>query len=280
MSGKKWLKTPKGYVTTAMVFYLIIASIGSKSIQGIENSIVAIGASFIVEYILCRVLDRRSSKDSTVITALIISLILSFTTTWMVVAGTAVLAILSKHLLVYKKKPVVNPAAFGLLLSIFIFQTGQSWWGAFGDLPVWTIVFLLIGGYLVTERVNKFPQVFSFLGTFFLLLLLLGLMNKGDAADALRPPFINAALFFAFFMLTDPPTSPAKYKQQVIFGVLAAVAGVIVYGLFGGLTYLFIGLFAGNLYNYWNKRFSSKGTSMNQGTKTKPARIFDSRLKY
>ncbi|MDQ6595740.1 hypothetical protein E2K98_18570 [Bacillus salipaludis] len=275
MSGKKWFKTPKGYVATAMVFYLFIASIGSKSMLGIENSMIAIVASIFVDYILCRILDRRSSKDSTVITALIISLILSFTTSGMVVAGTAILAILSKHLLVYKKKPIVNPAAFGLLLSIFIFQTGQSWWGAFGDLPAWTILFLLIGGYFVTERVNKFPQVFSFLGTFFVLLLILGLSSKGDAADALRPPFINATLFFAFFMLTDPPTSPAKYKQQIFFGVLAAVSGVIIYGLFGGLTYLFIGLFAGNFYNYWNKCFNSKASAMRQVTKTQRA---DSKL--
>ncbi|WHY92392.1 RnfABCDGE type electron transport complex subunit D [Neobacillus cucumis] len=271
MSGKKWFKTPKGYVATAMVFYLFIASIGSKSMLGIENSMIAIVASIFVDNILCRIMDRRSSKDSTVITALIISLILSFTTSGMVVAGTAILAILSKHLFVYKKKPIVNPAAFGLLLSIFIFQIGQSWWGAFGDLPAWTILFLLIGGYFVTERVNKFPQVFSFLGTFFVLLLILGLISKGDAADALRPPFINATLFFAFFMLTDPPTSPAKYKQQIYFGVLAAVSGVIIYGLFGGLTYLFIGLFAGNFYNYWNKRSTSKASAMRQVTKTQRA---------
>ncbi|WP_026573742.1 RnfABCDGE type electron transport complex subunit D [Bacillus sp. UNC438CL73TsuS30] len=271
MSGKKWFKTPKGYVATAMVFYLIIASIGSKSMLGIENSMIAIVASIFVDNILCRIMVRRSSKDSTVITALIIALILSFTTSGMVVAGTAILAILSKHLFVYKKKPIVNPAAFGLLLSIFIFQTGQSWWGAFGDLPAWTILFLLIGGYFVTERVNKFPQVFSFLGTFFVLLLILGLTSKGDAADALRPPFINATLFFAFFMLTDPPTSPAKYKQQIFFGILAAVSGVIIYGLFGGLTYLFIGLFAGNFYNYWNKRFISKASAMRQVTKTQRA---------
>ncbi|MGG1396871.1 RnfABCDGE type electron transport complex subunit D [Bacillus salipaludis] len=271
MSGKKWFKTPKGYVATAMVFYLFITSIGSKSMLGIENSMIAIVASIFVDYILCRIMDRRSSKDSTVITAIIISLILSFTTSGMVVAGTTILAILSKHLFVYKKKPIVNPAAFGLLLSIFIFQTGQSWWGAFGDLPAWTILFLLIGGYFVTERVNKFPQVFSFLGTFFILLLILGLTSKGDAADALRPPFINATLFFAFFMLTDPPTSPAKYKQQTFFGVLAAVSGIIIYGLFGGLTYLFIGLFAGNFYNYWNKRFISKASAMRHVSKTQRA---------
>ncbi|WP_066249023.1 RnfABCDGE type electron transport complex subunit D [Neobacillus drentensis] len=268
MTIQKWIKTPKGYVTATLVSYLIIASIGSKNIMGVKNGIIAICLAFVVDFLYCRMKNRKSSKDSTVITGLFISLILSFTTPWQIVAGTAVIAILSKHLLVYKKKPIFNPAAVGLLLSIFIFQTGQSWWGAFGDLPAWTIIFLVIGGYLITDRVNKFPQVLSFLGTFFVLLLLMGMLNVGNAADAFRPPFINATLFFSFFMLTDPPTSPAKYKNQVLFGILSAVSGVLVYGIFGGLTYLFIGLFIGNIYSYLQKRSSSKATVLTQNVKT------------
>jgi Na+-translocating ferredoxin:NAD+ oxidoreductase RnfD subunit len=236
--------------------------------MGIKNSIIAICVAFVVDFIYCRMKNRKSSKDSTVITGLFISLILSFTTPWQIVAGTTAIAILSKHLLVYKKKPIFNPAAVGLLLSIFIFQTGQSWWGAFGDLPAWTIIFLVIGGYLITDRVNKFPQVLSFLGTFFVLLLLMGLLNIGNAAEAFRPPFINATLFFSFFMLTDPPTSPAKYKNQVLFGILSAVSGVLVYGIFGGLTYLFIGLFIGNIYSYLQKRSSSKAAVHTKNVKT------------
>lgn len=258
MTTNKWLRTPKGYVTMALVTYLVIASIASKTIMGIINSLIAVGTALAVDFIYCKVTNRKSSRDGTVITGLIISLILSVTTPWAIVAGTSGIAILSKHLLVYKKKPIFNPAAFGLLLSIFIFHTGQSWWGAFGDLPWWMILLLLIGGFMVTERVNKFPQVFSFLGTFFVLLFLMGIFHIGSAADALRPPFINAALFFGLFMLTDPPTSPAKYKEQVMFGLLSAVSGTIVYGIFGGLTYLFIGLLIGNLYSYRNKRSTSK----------------------
>jgi Na+-translocating ferredoxin:NAD+ oxidoreductase RnfD subunit len=273
MTAKKWMKTPKGYVTIAMIALLIIASIGSKNIMGIINSIIAVVVSLTVNYFYCTITNKKGSRDGTIITGLIISLILSFTTSWVVVAETAVIAILSKHLLVYKKKPIFNPAAFGLLLSIFIFQTGQSWWGAFGDLPAWTIIFLLIGGYIVTDRVNKFPQVFSFLGTFFVLLFLMGYFNVGNAADALRPPFINAALFFGFFMLTDPPTSPAKVKNQVIFGILSAVSGIIVYGIFGGLTYLYIGLCIGNLYSFLQKRSPSKVSSLRQNVKPTHQRL-------
>lgn len=268
MTVQKWIKTPKGYVTIALASYLIIASIGSKNIMGIKNSFIAISVSLVVDFLYCSMMNRKSSKDGTVITGFIISLILSFTTPWLIVAGTAVIAILSKHLLVYKKKPIFNPATFGLLLSIFIFHTGQSWWGAFGDLPAWTIICLLIGGYLITDRVNKFPQVLSFLGMFFVLLFIMGQLHVGNTADAFRPPFINATLFFAFFMLTDPPTSPAKNKNQVLFGILSAVTGSLIYGMFGGLTYLFIGLFIGNFYSYLQKHSSSKAAALRQNVKT------------
>ncbi len=263
---KKWLKTPKGYVTIAMIVLLLIASIGSKEIPGIKNAFAAVFVSFIVD-IICRSVKKRKwiMPDGAVITGLIISLILSTTSSLTVIVATAMMAILSKHLLVYKKKPIFNPAAFGLLLSVLFFHTGQSWWGAFGDLPAWTIVFLLIGGYAVTNRVNKFPQVFAFLGTSFLLLLLMGYFHVGGEMDALRPPFINATLFFGFFMLTDPPTSPGKDKDQVLFGILTAVVGTVIYGFFGGLTYLFIGLIIGNLYSFYKKRSASK-VSMNRST--------------
>ncbi|NOU91685.1 hypothetical protein GC093_00325 [Paenibacillus sp. LMG 31456] len=259
MRVNQWTKTPKGYVIISMVAFLLIATIWSLNISGINNGIIAVGVSTVVDILCSRIAKRkRTLPDGAIITGLIIALILSTTTSWYMVAATSIIAILSKHLLVYKKKPIFNPAAFGLLLSILFFRTGQSWWGAFGDIPAWTIVFLLIGGYIVTNRVNKFPQVFSFLGMYFILLLIMGLINVGDATDALRPPFINASLFFALFMLTDPPTSPAKYKDQVIFGILSAVVGVVIYGLYGGLMYLYIGLLVGNLYYLLKRRVSSR----------------------
>jgi Na+-translocating ferredoxin:NAD+ oxidoreductase RnfD subunit len=255
MSTHPWHKKPKSNVIICLVAFLVIAEVLSSDIKGIYNVIIALVIAVGMDWI-CFLLGKRKKwlADGAVITGIIIGLILSTTTSWYLVAITAIMAILSKHLIVFKKKPVFNPAAFGLLLTILFFQTGQSWWGAFGDLPFWTIGFLLLGGYLVTNRVNKFPQVFAFLSVYFLLLLLMGLMHVGEAADAFRPPFINASLFFALFMLTDPPTSPVSNKDQVIFGLLSAIVGVVIYGIFGGLMYLFIGLLVSNAYHVVRSR--------------------------
>ncbi|WP_028988072.1 RnfABCDGE type electron transport complex subunit D [Thermicanus aegyptius] len=260
MKFKQWFKTPKAYVLLTLVALLIIASLGSQDMRGILHAGVAVVVCVALD-IICSLIKRRKRimPDGAIITGLIISLILSTTSTWFIVIATSILAILSKHILVYRKKPIFNPAATGLFLSIPLFQSQQSWWGAFGDLPDWTLAFVLIGGYIATNRVNKFPQVFSFLAMYFVSLYIMAFyFHVGDIADALRPPFINATLFFALFMLTDPPTSPAKTGDQIVFSLLAAAVSVVVYGYFGGLMYLFIGLFVGNLYQVWKSSLSGK----------------------
>jgi Na+-translocating ferredoxin:NAD+ oxidoreductase RnfD subunit len=61
-----------------------------------------------------------------------------------------------------------------------------------------------------------------------------------------RAPFIEAALFLAFFMLTDPPTSPNQYGDQIWYGLLAAGSACVAQLLGAGQVYLLIGLLVAN----------------------------------
>ena len=63
----------------------------------------------------------------------------------------------------------------------------------------------------------------------------------------LRTPFIQATLFLALFMLTDPPTAPARYGEQVALGVLVAVSSLGAQLLGAGQVYLLVGLLVGNV---------------------------------
>ena len=196
MTIRHWIKSPKGYVAIAMTAYLLIISAWSHDRNGIIQALVAVGTALVVDIAGCLIERRkRIMPGGAVITGLIIALILGVTTSWTIVAATSAIAILSKHFLVHRKKPVFNPAVFGLLLSIPLFHTEQSWWGAFGDLPAWSVALLLIGGYIIVNRVNKYPQIFAFFGFYFVMLFLMGHYGVGDAADALRAPFVNATLF-------------------------------------------------------------------------------------
>jgi len=253
--------TPKKYLLIVLFIITAIAGTNSADPQGLINTGIAMLTGLILDGIIF-MLQRRKKivSDGGVLTGLIVALVLGSSTPWYLIIVTMVIAIGSKHLLSIHKKPIFNPAAFGLLVAILLFSSEQSWWGAFAELPTWSIVFLLVGGLLITERVNKFPQVFAFLAAYFALLLVMGYYNVGQAGDALRTPFINSALFLAFFMVTDPPTSPGKTMDQIWFGLITAIASSIIYLIFGGLSYLLIGLLVAN---GWNAlRVYNKGSNL------------------
>lgn len=250
---RKFLRTPKGTVLYTLLVMMAAAAIHVSDRRGILNIVVAAATASLIDLVVG--LARRNKRvfpDGGIVTGLIIGLVLSATVSWQVVALTAVIAVVSKHMLKMGRKPIFNPAAFALLFTLLVFHTGQSWWGDLADIPILFLPVLIVAGYFITSRVNKFPQVLTYLGTYFLLLTLASSLHIGNPAftpgDALRVPLVNAILFSAFFMLTDPPTSPAKYPEQVTFGILAAVVSIMVYLVFGGLSYLLVGLLVANLW--------------------------------
>jgi Na+-transporting NADH:ubiquinone oxidoreductase subunit NqrB len=246
----KLIITPKGYILIVLLFITGIAGLNTPAYGGFINAGAAITTAVVLD-LLGGLLRKRKRllPDGAIITALIISLVLSANVSWIFVALTTAIAIASKFILQFKKKPIFNPAAFGLLAAILLFSSEQDWWGGFSTFPAWCIGYVLIGGYIVTSRSNKFPQVFAFLGLYYSLFLALAIWSKGDVSEVFRVPFINSALFLAFFMVTDPPTSPGKYAHQIIFGSIAAIVSVAVNITIGGLSYLLVGLLTANLFH-------------------------------
>lgn len=265
----RFLKTPKGYVVWMLLVLMLVGALYAPDRRGVENVGIAVGTALALDMVFAMVRGQtRILSDGGLVTGLIIGLVLSAATPiWITVLTTAT-AIVAKHAMKSGRKPWFNPAAVGLLLTAFVFHTGQSWWGDLADLPVVFIVVLLVLGFLLVGRINKFPQVLSFLGTYFAILTAMAYLHWGHAAftpgDALRTPLINSALFMAFFMLTDPPTSPAKYKDQVFFGFLTAGVGTAVYLLSGGLTYWLVGLLVANAWKAWSSRRQVASNTLKQ----------------
>ncbi|WP_053959658.1 RnfABCDGE type electron transport complex subunit D [Sulfobacillus thermosulfidooxidans] len=255
----RFFKTPKGYVLVALIVLSIIAGIFSPGPQEWLLIFTASATALITEAVIALALHRSVTlSTSALITALIISDVLSVVTPLYLVMLTTVIALGSKHLLKRGRKPFFNPAAFGLLCSLLLFHTPQSWWAALSLLPPYSVLILLIAGIVVAVRVKKYVQVLAFLGTYFSLLLIMALFHVGlpsdTPGDALRVPFVNSALFMAFFMVTDPPTTPSSIRNQIPFSVIVASIAVAIFAVFGGLAYLFIGLLVGNSWTTWMAR--------------------------
>ncbi len=274
---QKFAKTPKGTVLICLLVLMLFGLIHAADRGGIVNIIATMATASAIDLVVGIIRkNKRLLPDGGMITGLIIGLILSDSIHWEVAALTAAIAVASKHLFKIGRKPIFNPAAFALLFTLLVFHTGQSWWGDLADIPVFFIPVLIIIGFFITARINKFPQVLTYLGTYFLLMTLAASLHVGNASytpgDALRVPLVNAALFMAFFMLTDPPTSPGKESDQVIFSVLAAVVSVGVYLVFGGLSYLLIGLLVANAWRAYLSIQANKAKAREQQEKLQQQR--------
>lgn len=248
---KAYLRSPKALLLLILVGILIINAFFQPIHQEWMQIVYPAGTGVLLEILIMALLKRKFKfPDGGLLTAVIIALVMSRFFPIYLTVITTYIAILSKHIVKVKRMPVFNPAALGLLLSVPLFSSLQSWWGAMSLLPAWMIVYLFAAGLILAKRIHKLPQVFSFLGVYFSILLLMQMAGMNQAFSALyRTPLINSTLFLAFFMLTDPPTSPGKPRKQVIFGAVAASVSLLYYFKTGGQAYLLVGLLTANAWN-------------------------------
>jgi Na+-translocating ferredoxin:NAD+ oxidoreductase RnfD subunit len=181
-------------------------------------------------------------------------MVLSSHEPWYVEAATSAIAIASKYLIRGRSANTFNPAALALVVTFYVFHTGHSWWGALPELPPWALIALFATGIFIADRVNKMPMVLTFLGVYYLLFTAAAF--AGDpvrVAEIFRSPDLHAALYFAFFILTDPPTSPTKHRDQMICGALVAVVSYAVFEWLGAVYYLLAGVLVGNIWEAWRR---------------------------
>jgi Na+-translocating ferredoxin:NAD+ oxidoreductase RnfD subunit len=209
--------------------------------------VAAIVPAILIDAIWLAVTARRFRfPTSALLTALFVASILSVDESWLVIAWTSALAVLGKRILTNGREHLFNPAALALILAPIAFGSGESWWGALGDAPwVWLIALIAAGAFMV-DRLNKFPLVLTFLAAYFGFFSVASVINAHAVAEMFREPFLQAALFLACFMLTDPPTSPNRYVDQVWFGLLAALTAGAAQLLGAGQVYLLIGVLVPN----------------------------------
>jgi Na+-translocating ferredoxin:NAD+ oxidoreductase RnfD subunit len=260
---KNFFKTPKGLVTIILAILIAMAAPGQGFRAVMAGLVSASFAAGLVDLLVLRVRKKVWEFPSgAVLTAMIVAMVLRAQEPWYVVTITSVAAVLSKYLFRSRSANVFNPAALAIIASFYVFHTGQSWWGALTDVPPIAKVVLLAAGVFIADRVNKLPLVLTFLGAYFLLFTVAAFVSNPLAvAEIFRTPDVEAALYFAFIILTDPPTSPAKYPDQIVCGLIVAVVSFGFFEWAGVVYYLLAGVLAGNIWEAWrrvNRRTSSK----------------------
>lgn len=251
-----FFKTPKGLLTLLLVLLTEIAAPAEGAAAVALTMGTAVFAAGLVDALILRIRNGAwEYPGGAVLTAMIVVMVMRAQEPWHVATITSVVAVLSKYLLRTRQANVFNPAALALVAMFYLMPHGQSWWGALPEVaPLWLRAILLLGGIYLTNRVNKLPLVLSFLGAYFCLFTATAFL--GDArhvAEIFRSPDIDAVIYFALVILTDPPTSPAKYAGQWIFGPLCAVVAYAVFMLSGAAYFLLAGVLAANVWEAWRR---------------------------
>jgi Na+-translocating ferredoxin:NAD+ oxidoreductase RnfD subunit len=258
----RFFKTPKGLLLLGLGALTLVALLGVGVSQALPDVLSAMLVAALVDAALRSVTRGDWAFPSgALLTGLIVALVLSPSENVYVAGLTAALAVASKYVFRTRWSNVFNPAALALVASYFLFGIEQSWWGALPTLPVVAVLLVLGVGVYIADRVNKLPLALTYLGAFFGLFALTAFLgNPTGVAEVFRSPDANAVLFLALFMLDDPPTSPNKYHDQVVFAVLAAVSSYAIYLTVGAVYYLPAGILVANAWESW-RRVAERGNA-------------------
>lgn len=251
----RFFRTPKGLLTIVLVALVGVAAPHEGLRLVLPELAAAVLAAGAIDAVILRYRHRRWEFPSgAVLTALIAGMVLSAQVAWYVATVISVVAVLSKYALRTRAANIFNPAALGIVALFPVLHAGQSWWGALPEVRPALQLLLVASGVFIADRVNKMPLVLAFLGTYYLLFTIAAFAaDPAWVAEVYRAPDVQAVLFFAFFILTDPPTSPVRYPDQLTFAAIVAAVSFAIFEWTGAVFYLLAGVLAGNAWESWRR---------------------------
>lgn len=186
-----------------------------------------------LEVLLCRIFRAKWVWPmSAMITSFSLTILLNYSHDYFILLVPVFFAITSKYLFTYRGRHVLNPAlagvAFSLLFASRLITAAPSYqWNGIGSM---SIFMGMLGIFFLVPRVKRGALVISWLITFTALTALRAwIMRYHLPFETLFLGTLSSPAFFlfTFFMITDPATSPADRKSQIMTGVALAVVDLI-----------------------------------------------------
>lgn len=164
----------------------------------------------------------RFDPLSPLITSLSLTLLLRTELIW-IAAIAAMLAIGSKFLLRINGKHIFNPANFALVSLMLLSDHAWVSSGQWGSAAIGAFVLACLG-FLVLTRAKRAETTIAFIIFYAALMFGRALWLDDPLSIPLHQLQNGALLIFAFFMISDPKTTPNSAVGRVLFAAL--VAGV------------------------------------------------------
>ncbi|MBI2624421.1 RnfABCDGE type electron transport complex subunit D [Candidatus Parcubacteria bacterium] len=150
--------------------------------------------------------------QSGLITGLIVAIVLAPASPLWQVAAAAAMGILSKHVIRWRGRQLLNPAALGLAATVIFAGALEGWWG--DVVPAYVAV---LGAFIIT-RTRKWPVVAAFAAAWMFIAVV-----KAPQAHAVLGAVRTLPLFFVSVMLIEPMTTPAFPRAQVGYGMIGGL---------------------------------------------------------
>ncbi len=231
----------KTHMLIFMAIVLIVGLAMNFSFLALIHIIISPVIAVALELLIFRIRKVKQKPDEAAITGMILALLISPNLMFAVIAP--IIAIILKHIIVYKKINVFNPAALSAFI-ISLLGAGIGWWAA-------SYIAIPLGLFLAL-RLEKLRLSFSFL-IIYVILNMAVFPLSANVRSFIEP----ITWFFAFFMFLEPKTSPYTKKGQLIFGAGAAILSVLFIVIALPVDIFIVSLLIMNLTKNWlNKKFS------------------------
>lgn len=159
-----------------------------------------------------------------------------------VAALAAFTAIGSKFVLRYNGKHIFNPANFAIVGLMLLTERAWISTGQWGNATIAAFALACLG-FLVLTRARRAETTLAFLGAYAALLTGRALWLGDPLSIPLHHLQNGALLIFAFFMISDPKTTPNTALGRCLFGALVALIAhtiqFIYYQPYGPMLALF-----------------------------------------
>jgi enediyne biosynthesis protein E5 len=219
---RDWLTDARHYQIAALgillVFNIAVLDLGARLLP----SMLAITSALATQALCWRVWSLpRIDLRSPLITGLSLSLLLRADEPWVYVAA-GIIAISSKFLLRLEGKHLWNPA--GLAIVVLLFGTNHVWispgqWGA----SLWFAALLMFLAILVLQAARRADISLFFLGVHAALLFARALWLGDPMTIPIHQLESGSLLLFAFFMISDPRTTPDARLGRFLIALAVAL---------------------------------------------------------
>ncbi len=226
--SKIWQSDPRHYQIIIQSSLLIYGIFWLDFAMGLWEVLTIISTALLTQFLCVRFFKLPQFDFRSPLSSALSLCILFRADTLVLMAVAASITILSKFIFRWNNKHLFNPSCFGIVAIILV--TGQAWVspGQWGNVAIFAFLIAGLGGLVITRAAMadvSLAFLFFYAGILFGRALWLG--------DPLTIPLHQlengALLLFAFFMISDPKTTPDSRAGRILFAFLLAAGAAFVY---------------------------------------------------